>query len=103
MISLDPPSMLKNPKEKFDAARGYLELNLRALKCLSPGGVLATFACSHYFTKEDFERMLKQAAHDARKSIRVLEVVGPSPDHTYRLEFPQGHYFQGWIIQNVLF
>ena len=41
-IILDPPAFAKNRASVPAAARGYKEINLRALKILNPGGVLVT-------------------------------------------------------------
>ena len=48
VIVLDPPSFTRTKQNVGDALRGYKEINLRALKMLPPGGILATFTCSHH-------------------------------------------------------
>ena len=48
LIILDPPSFTRNRASVPDALRGYKEIHLRALKLLKPGGMLATFCCSHH-------------------------------------------------------
>src|SRR6185436_2204873 len=41
-IVLDPPAFAKNKASVVNAAAGYKEINLRALKLLTPGGTLVT-------------------------------------------------------------
>ena len=41
-IVLDPPAFAKNRASIKSAARGYKEINLRAIKLLNPGGLLIT-------------------------------------------------------------
>src|SRR5207248_1376309 len=45
-IILDPPAFAKSRSGLEGAARGYKEINLRALRMLEPGGVLVTCSCS---------------------------------------------------------
>lgn len=98
MIVLDPPSFVKGKSEKKDALRGFKELNLRALHCLEPGGLLVSCACSHHISREDYGEMLRSAAHDARRNVKVLEQSGPSPDHAAVLGLPESEYLQAWFL-----
>src|SRR6185295_6661051 len=47
-IVLDPPAFAKNRASINAAARGYKEINLRAIKLLNPGGILVTCTCSYH-------------------------------------------------------
>lgn len=98
MIVLDPPSFVKGKSEKKDALRGFKELNLRALHCLEAGGLLVSCACSHHISREDYGEMLRSAAHDARRNVRILEQAGPSPDHAPVLGMPESEYLQAWFL-----
>ncbi|HWW76777.1 MAG TPA: class I SAM-dependent rRNA methyltransferase, partial [Pyrinomonadaceae bacterium] len=53
-IVLDPPAFAKNRASVAAAARGYKEINLRALKMLSAGGHLVTCTCSYHMTEPLF-------------------------------------------------
>src|SRR5690606_29198752 len=57
-IILDPPAFTKSSKTVQDAARGYKEINLKAMKLLPRGGYLATCSCSHFMTDALFRRTL---------------------------------------------
>jgi len=102
LIVLDPPSFVKNPKDVDRALRGFRDLNLRALHCLKPGGLLVSCSCSHHIMPDDYRRMLKGAAHDARRSVRILEVRGPSPDHAPMLGFVESEYLQAWYLEVIV-
>ena len=99
LIVLDPPSFVKNPKDKERALRGFRDLNLRALHCLKPGGLLVSCSCSHHIQPDDYRRMLKGAAHDARRNVRILEIRGPAPDHAPLLGFVESEYLQAWYLE----
>ncbi len=102
LIVLDPPSFVKKAKDMERAMRAYHELNLRALHCVRPGGILITCACSHPVRPDDFQAMLRSAAHDARRAVRILERCGPSEDHAPLLGFAESEYLQAWYLECVL-
>jgi 16S rRNA G966 N2-methylase RsmD len=53
VIILDPPPFAKSRSALEGALRGYKEINLRAVKRLVPGGLLATYTCSHHMQDAD--------------------------------------------------
>ncbi|HUQ50418.1 MAG TPA: class I SAM-dependent rRNA methyltransferase, partial [Terriglobales bacterium] len=93
-IVLDPPAFAKSKRAAESAARGYKELNLRALKMLRPGGVLITNSCSHHVSDVDFLEMLASAAVDAKRYVRILEKRGPSKDHPVVSTIPETSYLK---------
>ncbi|MBI6545615.1 MAG: class I SAM-dependent rRNA methyltransferase, partial [Cyanobacteria bacterium NC_groundwater_1444_Ag_S-0.65um_54_12] len=54
IVVLDPPSFTKTKESLPGACRGYKEINLRAIKLLSPGGILVSSSCSHHMNQELF-------------------------------------------------
>lgn len=93
-IVLDPPAFAKSKRALPTALRGYKELNLRALKMLEPGGILVTCSCSHHVTQGDFLGMLSEAARDAHRRIRLLEVRSQSQDHPVIAGIPETAYLK---------
>ena len=98
-IVLDPPAFAKSKRAADAAARGYKELNLRALKMLRPGGVLITNSCSHHVNDADFAAMLAEAAVDAKRTVRILEKRGQSVDHPIVLTIPETAYLKCFILE----
>ena len=98
-IVLDPPAFAKTKKDAGSALRGYKEINLRAFKMLRPGGVLVTCSCSHHVAEEEFVDMLRDAASDARRVVRVLEKRGQAKDHPVLLGVPETEYLKCVILQ----
>jgi len=78
--------------------RGYKELNLRALKMLRPGGILVTCSCSYHVSSSDFIEMIADAARDARRDLRLVEVRGQSKDHPILLNIPETAYLKCVIL-----
>ncbi|HUR36379.1 MAG TPA: class I SAM-dependent rRNA methyltransferase [Terriglobales bacterium] len=93
-IVLDPPAFAKTKRATDSAARGYKELNLRALKMLRPGGVLITHSCSHHMSESDFSAMLASAAVDAKREVRILEKRSQSKDHPSVVTIPETTYLK---------
>jgi 23S rRNA (cytosine1962-C5)-methyltransferase len=93
-VVLDPPAFAKSKRDLDAAMRGYKELNLRALKMLRPGGTLVSCSCSYHVSQADFLEMLKQAAHDAHRTVRLVEVRGQAKDHPILLNVPETAYLK---------
>lgn len=99
LIILDPPSFTRNRASVGDALRGYKEIHLRALKLLKPGGVLATFCCSHHVGTELFQDVILSAAYDARRVLRRVSTYGQSPDHPVIPSIPETEYLKGFAFE----
>ena len=87
LLSLDPPAFTKSRNTVNAAIRGYKEINLRGLKMVKPGGYFATCSCSHYMSEEQLKKTVLEAAHDARRTLRQIEVRTQSFRPSNTLEF----------------
>jgi len=97
-IILDPPSFTKSRKKKFDALRGYKEINLRAMRLLRDGGLLVTASCSFHINRYDFLTMLRDAAADVKCRFFVAHEGRPAPDHPVLLGFPESDYLKAFFL-----
>jgi 23S rRNA (cytosine1962-C5)-methyltransferase len=100
-IILDPPSFTRNRASVPDALRGYKEIHLRALKLLKPGGVLATFCCSHHVSTDLFMDSVLAAAFDTRRILRRIATYAQSPDHPIIPMIPETEYLKGFAFEVV--
>jgi len=101
LIILDPPAFTKSTKTVQEAARGYKEINLKAMKLLPRGGYLATCTCSHFMTDELFRKILAGAAKDAAVSLRQIEARQQAPDHPILWNVPETDYLKFYLFQVV--
>ncbi|MFA5257395.1 MAG: class I SAM-dependent rRNA methyltransferase [Opitutales bacterium] len=99
LIVLDPPSFARNKASVDGALRGYKELNLRAMRMLSPNGILATYSCSKSVSRELYMEMLADAAADAGRRVRVIAQTGQPTDHPVVLGIPETEYLKGAILE----
>ena len=100
-IILDPPAFTKSRQTVENAARGYKEINMRAMRLLPRGGYLATCSCSHFMTEELFCKMLHQAANDAQVTLRQIEARQQAPDHPILWNVPETNYLKFYLFQVI--
>jgi 23S rRNA (cytosine1962-C5)-methyltransferase len=98
-IVLDPPAFAKTRSALTSALRGYHEINLRAMRLLSPGGTLYTASCSYHLTKPLFLEMIERAAADSGRRIALRELIGQPLDHPEILTVPETGYIKGAILE----
>lgn len=99
IVIIDPPAFTKSRSALEGAARGYKEINRRALQLLSPGGILVSCSCSHHMSEADFLQIIAAAALDCGKQLRVLERRTQAPDHPILLTVPETHYLKCLIFE----
>lgn len=99
LIVLDPPPFAKSKSALEGALRGYKEINLRAMKLLTPGGILATYTCSHHMQDAELRSVIAQAASDARRKVRVLEWAHQPVDHPVLATMPESEYLRGYWLR----
>jgi 23S rRNA (cytosine1962-C5)-methyltransferase len=67
---------------------------------LRPGGILISCSCSYHVSPTNFLEMLADAALDARRTLRLIEVRGQAKDHPVLLNVPETAYLK-CIIAHV--
>jgi len=98
-ISVDPPRFASSRRELSGAARGYRELNLRAMKLLTRGGLLATSSCTGVLDEESFETIVRDAAVDARRRVQVIRRGGQGGDHPWLTAAPESRYLKHLVAR----
>lgn len=99
LIVLDPPPFAKSKSALDGALRGYKELNLRAMKALAPGGLLATYTCSHHMQDAELRAVLADAAADAKRKVQVVEFCHQPADHPVLVTMPESEYLRGYVLR----
>ena len=100
-VILDPPAFAKNRESVSGAARGYKEINLRALKILKPGGFLITCSCSYHISEAYFLQLIAEAANDVRRNVQIAERRTQGRDHPILLTMPETHYLKCFILRSL--
>lgn len=99
LIILDPPAFTKSKSAQAGAIRGYKEINLRALKLLPPQGILVTNSCSYYMPEHLFLEVIQEAAKDAKRRVRLIELRRQAKDHPMLLGYPESYYLKCAIME----
>jgi 23S rRNA (cytosine1962-C5)-methyltransferase len=100
-IILDPPAFAKNRASVQAAARGYKEINLRAVRMLTRGGVLVTCSCSYHVTEQMFLEVVSAAAADARRRVQIVEKRIQARDHPVLAGVPETLYLKCLIARAI--
>jgi 23S rRNA (cytosine1962-C5)-methyltransferase len=100
-IVLDPPAFAKNKAAVPKALSGYKEINLRALKLLTPGGILVTCSCSYNVSEAMFADVLASAAVDARADVVVVEKRMQGRDHPVLMTVPETYYLKCFVLRKL--
>ena len=98
-IVLDPPAFAKTRNSIPAALRGYKDINMRAMRLLSRGGLLFTASCSFHISKALFLEMLEAAAADSGRRIALREIRGQPLDHPEVLGIPETGYIKGALLE----
>jgi len=95
---LDPPAFVKTRAALAHGLGGYKEINLRALKALRPNGWLITCSCSYHVDERTLAKVVSDAAHDARRTIRIVESRSQARDHPVHPAMPETRYLKCLVI-----
>jgi 23S rRNA (cytosine1962-C5)-methyltransferase len=98
MIVVDPPPFARRRTEVEGAIKGYIGVNLQALKLLAPGGFLLTFSCSGAVDRLLFRQALVEAALRSGRQARFIRELHADADHPVAASHAEGEYLKGWLI-----
>ena len=98
-IVLDPPAFTKSRGGKEGALRGYADIQQRALRMLTVGGILVTCSCSQHVGEHDLMNTVAEAAALSKRTVRVLERRQQAADHPVLLSVPETHYLKCLILE----
>jgi 23S rRNA (cytosine1962-C5)-methyltransferase len=94
LVVVDPPAFARNRREIAGAARGYVEVNRRAMALVEEGGFLVSASCSYNVRPETFVEFLASAAHAASRDVYLADLAGAAPDHPVLLALPESSYLK---------
>jgi 23S rRNA (cytosine1962-C5)-methyltransferase len=97
-VILDPPAFIKSRKHLEEGKKGYLTVNRRALEMVAPGGFLVSCSCSHHLDRATFLTLIAQAAHQSRRTVRLVEMRGQAADHPVLPACPETDYLKCAVL-----
>ncbi|MEC7583799.1 MAG: class I SAM-dependent rRNA methyltransferase [Planctomycetota bacterium] len=99
LMILDPPKWVRSKNELETGISRYRDLNRLAFAKVRPGGLVVTCSCSGSVSEDHFLRMLREAAAQANRDVRILSLRGAAPDHPVALECPETRYLKVVVMQ----
>ncbi len=97
-IILDPPAFAKRSTDIEQAKKAYTDLNRLALEMLPPGGLLLTCSCSYQMDPSLFQSVVFHAAHQAKRSVKILSRHRQAVDHPVNLFHPETEYLKSLLL-----
>ncbi|MFP4460866.1 MAG: class I SAM-dependent rRNA methyltransferase [Thermotogota bacterium] len=98
LIILDPPPFTDSRKKKGKALNAYKEINLRALKILKKGGLLATSCPSQNVSREDLEMMFYAIASDIKHEINILYRGSQPLDFPFKVNIFETDFLKFYVL-----
>ena len=98
VIILDPPKFADNKSQVNGACRGYKDINMLAMQLLNPGGTLLTYSCSGLISADLFQKVVADAALDAKRDAQIIARLSQASDHPIASTFPEGFYLKGFAL-----
>lgn len=99
VVILDPPAFAKHKKVLDNALKGYRRLNRLAMKRMPNNGIIFTFSCSQVVSRDDFRKVIFQAAAEAGREVTILEQLSQPKDHPISIYHPESEYLKGLVLQ----
>jgi 23S rRNA (cytosine1962-C5)-methyltransferase len=97
-IILDPPAFAKRKTDVVQACRGYKDINRLAIQKVNPQGLVLTCSCSHFVDETLFRQVVFQAAHEAGRSVKILQSHRQAVDHPVNVFHPETEYLKGFLL-----
>ena len=99
MVILDPPKFAESKAQLMGACRGYKDINMVAMQIVKPGGLLLTFSCSGLMEDSLFQKIVADAALDAKRECLFVEKLSQDSDHPVASFYPEGSYLKGLVCK----
>lgn len=98
IVILDPPKFAENKSNLATACRGYQDINRLGMQLVKSGGRLLTFSCSGLMTEDLFQKIIADAALDAKVDAQLVSTLRQDIDHLVALPCPESFYLKGFEI-----
>lgn len=98
LVILDPPAFAKRRKDIVPACRGYKDINRVAIQKMPPQSLLLTSSCSYFVDEQLFQKVVFQAAAEAKRNVRIIGRHRLAVDHPINIFHPEGDYLKSLLL-----
>ena len=97
-IILDPPAFAKKREDIPNARRGYLDINKTALRKMPSNSFLLTCSCSYHMEQAMFEDLIKQAALETGRKVKIIAKHRLASDHPLNIFHNEMDYLKSLLL-----
>jgi 23S rRNA (cytosine1962-C5)-methyltransferase len=98
LIILDPPAFAKRQKDIIPACRGYKDINRVAMQKMPSRSLLLTASCSYFVDEVLFQKVVFQAAAEAKRKVQIIGKHQLALDHPINIFHPEGDYLKSLLL-----
>jgi len=98
LVVLDPPAFIKRRKDQKAGEHAYQKLNRAALELLADDAILVSASCSMHLAEEQLLDIVRAAALQAGRRLRVLEFMGQGADHPVHPAIAETRYLKTLVL-----
>lgn len=98
LVILDPPAFAKRHKDIVPACRGYKDINRLAMQKMPAHSLLLTCSCSHHVDEQLFQKVVFQAAVEAKRKVRIIGKHRLAGDHPVNIFHPESDYLKSLLL-----
>ena len=92
----------RNGKDKSVRNRHLIpEINVPAIKNLSPEGLLSYFSCLAYISGDLFQKVVSCVAAAAERNVRILQKTGQPHEYPVNIYFSEERYLKGLFYEVI--
>jgi 23S rRNA (cytosine1962-C5)-methyltransferase len=100
VVIVDPPSFAQRQTSVDRALHAYGQLTERAVKLLTPGGLLVQASCSSRVTSDEFYATVRRSAVFGEYDLHELRRTGHAADHP--VTFAEGAYLKALFARTTM-
>ena len=97
-IILDPPAFAKKREDIPNAKRGYLDINKTTLRKMPSNSFLLTCSCSYHMDQQMFEAIIKQAALETGRKVKIIAKHRLASDHPLNIFHDEMDYLKSLLL-----
>jgi 23S rRNA (cytosine1962-C5)-methyltransferase len=94
LVILDPPKYAVSRHALGAALQKYKELVALGVRATAAGGTLVACSCSGLVDEASFDAVLREAAVETRRDLRIFRRGGQAADHPVAITCPESRYLQ---------
>lgn len=98
LVILDPPAFAKKQKDIIQACRGYKDINRVTMQKMPANSLLLTCSCSYHVDESLFQKVIFQAAMEAKRVVKIIGRHQMAADHPINIFHPESDYLKSLLL-----